>query len=137
MSELTRFSVSLDGDLLDNFDSWVEQEGYPTRSKAVADLIREALVRDEWAQGHEVAGAIMMVFDHHRRDLVNRLVDIQHDYHGLIVSSQHIHLDHDNCLELVVVKGAPVRIRELHRKLKGVKGVKFAELATASTGEDL
>jgi CopG family nickel-responsive transcriptional regulator len=137
MTDLTRFSVSLDRDLLKRFDDRVIEEGYPTRSKAVADLIRDALVRREWDQGKEVAGAVMMVFDHHRRDLVNRLVDIQHDFHGLVVSSQHIHLDHDNCLELVVVKGDPARIRELHRRLKGVKGVKLAQLATASTGEGL
>lgn len=137
MTELQRFSVSLDGELLRRFDRWVGEEGYPTRSKAVGDLIRDALMHREWAAGHEVAGAVMMVFDHHRRDLVNRLVDIQHDYQDLVVSSQHIHLDHDNCLEMVVVKGDPARIRELHRKLKGSKGVKLAQLATASTGEAL
>ena len=118
MGNVTRFSVSVDERLLAQFDRKVREEKYPTRSKAVADLIRDSLVRDQWARGQEVAGAVVMVFDPHRRQLVGRLVDVQHDYHDLIVSSQHVHLDHDNCLEIVVVKGAPARIRKLHRMLK-------------------
>ncbi|MBU0678252.1 MAG: nickel-responsive transcriptional regulator NikR [Verrucomicrobia bacterium] len=137
MSKLTRLSVSLDENLLKEFDDLVEREGYPTRSKAVADLIRESLISEEWAHGKDVAGAIMMVFDHHKRQLVGHLVDVQHDYHDLIAASQHIHLDHDNCLEVVVVRGKPARVQELHRKLKGTKGVKYAGLTMASTGKHL
>lgn len=129
--------MSVDEDLLKKFDRQTGAEGYPTRSKAVADLMRDRLVREEWAAGREVAAAIIMVFDHHKRDLSNRLTHIQHDYHGLIISSQHVHLDHHNCLEIVVVRGAPKKVRDLARKLKAVKGVKYCSLAAASTGSEL
>ncbi|NCC51706.1 MAG: nickel-responsive transcriptional regulator NikR [Spartobacteria bacterium] len=136
-SKLTRFSVSLDEGLLDRFDTDIEAEGYPTRSKAIADLISNSLIRKEWLSGKEVAAAIIMVYDHHKHGLTNRLTRIQHDYHHLIIASQHIHLDHDNCLEIVVVKGRPGPIQELTRKLKGAKGVKHVSLAAASTGQHL
>lgn len=137
MSKLTRFTVSLDEALLGRFDNLIKKSGYPTRSKAVKDLISNALVEEEWKTGKEVAAAIIMVYDHHRRGLSNMLTHVQHDYHDLIVSSQHVHLDHHNCLEIVVVKGRPNKVQELAGKLKGTKGVKYASLAAASTGEQL
>ena len=93
MSKLTRFTVSLDDGLLARFDAQIKKNGYPTRSKAVADLIADALVKHEWKAGKEVAAAIIMVYDHHKRGLSMKLTHVQHDYHHLIVSSQHIHLD--------------------------------------------
>jgi CopG family transcriptional regulator, nickel-responsive regulator len=137
MSGLTRFSVSVEGDLLERFDRLAVRGKYPTRSKAVADLMRESLVGHEWKSGKEVAAAIVMVYDHHRRNLSGRLTDTQHDYHDMIISSQHVHLDHHNCLEVVIVKGLPGRVEELARKLKATKGVKFSSLAAASTGKAL
>ena len=137
MSELARFSVSLDKSLLERFDALVQQDGYPTRSKAVADLIGSSLVRDEWRTSSEVAGVIIMVYDHHKRNLTHELTHTQHDYHDLIVSTQHIHLDHHNCLEIVVVKGLPPKVAELASRLKTLKGVKYCNLAAASTGESL
>jgi CopG family nickel-responsive transcriptional regulator len=137
MSELVRFSVSIDGDLLKRFDRQIKVGGYPTRSKAVADLIRDGLVEEEWKKGKEVAAAIIMVYDHHKRDLSRRLTHIQHDYHDLIISSQHVHLDHDNCFEIVVVRGVAKKIRKLTRALKAAKGVKYTSVATASTGRGL
>lgn len=134
MSKVTRFTVSLDDGLLDRFDEQIRKEGYPTRSKAIADLIGNALVKQEWDSGKEVAAAIVLVYDHHKRGLSTKLTHIQHDYHHLIVSSQHIHLDHNHCLEIVVVRGNPREVRELAGKLKGTKGVKFTSLAAASTG---
>lgn len=137
MSSLVRFSVSAEEGLVRRFDRQVRAQGYPTRSKAVADLMRDSLVKGTWKAGREVAAAIIMVFDHHKRDLTGRLTGIQHDYHDLIISSQHIHLDHDNCLEIVVVRGAPKRVQALARKLRATKGVKYTSLAAASTGRDL
>ncbi len=134
MSDLARFSVSLDRDLLERFDSLVAQDGYPTRSKAIADLIAGSLIREEWRSGSDVAGVIIMVYDHHKRNLTHELTHTQHDYHELIVSSQHIHLDHHNCLELVVVKGDPSRITELSHRLKTLKGVKYCTLSAAASG---
>lgn len=137
MGELARFTVSVEDDLLERFDRQLEKDGYPTRSKAITDLMRDSLVRREWEGGDEVAAAIVLVYDHHASDLSGRLTRLQHDYHEVIVSTQHIHLDHDNCLEIVVVRGRPKLVEELANKLKAVKGVKFSSLAAASTGKQL
>ncbi|MBC8415506.1 MAG: nickel-responsive transcriptional regulator NikR [Candidatus Cloacimonetes bacterium] len=137
MSELIRFGVSLEKGLLQKFDKHIKKENYANRSNAIADLIRDKLIRQEWAEDKEVAGAIIMVFDHHQRDLVNNLTNIQHDYHKYIISSQHIHLDHDNCFEIVVVKGKPNQLEELANKLKAAKGVKHASLSLATTGKEV
>lgn len=135
MSSLARFSVSVEERLLARFDARNEKLGYPTRSKAVADLIRESLVQEEWKSGQDVAAAIVLVYDHHKRNLSERLNDIQHHAHHLIISTQHVHLDHDNCLEIIIVRGHPRDVERLANRLKAVKGVKYASLAAASTGE--
>jgi len=137
MSGLVRFSVSIDEKLLEGFDRRLHKAGCPTRSKAIADLIRDDIVKDEWKGGREVAAAVILVYDHNKRDLSNKLTRIQHDYHTLVISSQHIHLDHDNCLEIVVVRGKPAKVGELAKRLKATKGVKYCSLAAASTGEHL
>jgi CopG family nickel-responsive transcriptional regulator len=137
MSEIVRFGVSLEKELLDKFDRLIKEKKYPNRSEAIRDLIRENLVKREWVEGKEVAGAITLVFDHHKRELVNNLTDIQHDFHQLIISNQHIHLDHSNCLEIIVVKGKPIEVRGLANKLKSTKGVKYGSLSIATTGREL
>lgn len=137
MSSLSRFSVSVDSKLLQRFDEQTRSQGYPTRSKAVADLMRRSLVQEEWRTGRDVAAAIILVYDHHRRGLSRRLTRIQHEHYGLVVSSQHVHLDHDNCLEVVIVRGKPRSVEELARKLRTAKGVKYGSLAAASTGRNL
>ena len=137
MSDIIRFGVSLEKELLEKFDILIKEKKYPNRSEAIRDLIRENLVRREWVEGKEVAGAITLVFDHHKRDLVNNLTDIQHDFRQLIISSQHIHLDHDNCLEIIVVRGKPTEVRELADKLRAAKGVKYGSLSIATTGKEL
>lgn len=137
MSEIVRFGVSLEKELLEKFDKLIKEKKYPNRSEAIRDLIRENLVKKEWTEGKEVAGAITLVFDHHKRELVNTLTDIQHDFHQLIISSQHIHLDHDNCLEIIVVRGKPIEVRGLADKLKSTKGVKYGSLSIATTGKEL
>lgn len=137
MAGLTRFSVSIDEALLAQFDRQAAREGCPTRSKAIADLIRDSLVRQEWKTGREVAAAIVMVYDHHKHDLSHRLTHIQHEHHKIILSTQHIHLDHDNCLEIVVVRGRPSAVEGLANLLKAAKGVKFCSVAAASTGANI
>jgi len=137
MSEIVRFGVSLEKELLDKFDRLTKEKKYPNRSEAIRDLIRENLVKREWVEGKEVAGVITLVFDHHKRELVNTLTDVQHDFHILIISSQHIHLDHDNCLEIIVVRGKPTEVRELADKLRATKGVKYGSLSIATTGKEL
>ena len=137
MSEVVRFGVSLEKELLNKFDRLIKEKKYSNRSEAIRDLIREDLVKREWVEDKEVAGAISLVFDHHKRDLVNILTDIQHDFYPIIISSQHIHLDHNNCLEIIVVRGKPAEVRELANKLKSNRGVKYGALSIATTGKEL
>lgn len=136
MSDLVRFGVSLEKGLLEKFDRIIQQRRYTNRSEALRDLIRQELVRKEWAEDGEVAGAITFVYDHHKRELVNRVVDIQHDFQKVIISTQHIHLDHDNCLEIVAVKGKPREIEKVADLLKAVKGVRYGTLSMSSIGKD-
>ncbi|HNX91034.1 MAG TPA: nickel-responsive transcriptional regulator NikR [Candidatus Omnitrophota bacterium] len=137
MAEVTRFGVSIEKDLIDKFDKAIKKENYSNRSEAIRDLIREKFVKEEWTTGGDVAGTITVIYDHHRRDLVNKLIDIQHDTHDLIVSGQHIHLDHHNCMEIIVVRGQAEKAKQLADKLRSVKGVKFGQLSMASTGKNL
>ena len=137
MANLVRFSVSLEEALLAKFDKDIKKDNYPTRSKAIKDLIREKLVKKEWVKGKNIMGAIILVYDHHKRELANKLTDIQHDFHDAVISSQHVHLDHDNCLEVVIVKGKPKEVEELTRKLKTTKGIKYCSLNMATTGKEI
>jgi CopG family nickel-responsive transcriptional regulator len=134
MSELIRFGVSLEKDLLRKFDLLSRHKGYSNRSEAIRGLIREELIKKEWAGNKDIAGAIILVYDHHRRELLDRLTDIQHDHSRLIISTQHIHLDHHNCLEIIVIRGKSNDARRLRDILKSAKGVKYAALTMATTG---
>lgn len=137
MSKLARFGVSLEKDLLTNFDSHLKSKKYTNRSEAIRDLIREDLVKKRWQEGKEIAGTITVIYDHHKRELVNKLMDIQHDFGDAIISTQHIHLDHHNCLEIIAVKGSPGQAQELADTLRAVKWVKHATLGMSSTGRDI
>jgi len=137
VSELARVSISLERRLLDQFDRLLKEEGYPTRSEAVKDLIRKRLVAREWGKGRDVAGAVALVYDHHHRSLVNRLMEIQHDFSRLIVSVQHIHVSHDSCLEFVIVKGRAAEIRRLVTRLRSAKGLKHHALMMTTTGREI
>ncbi len=135
MGDLARFSVSIEEDLLAAFDKLIARDGYPTRSEAVKHLVREALVDKEWKGKGNVAGAIVMVYDHHKRDVVRKLLNVQHDYGEIIIATQHVHLDHDNCLEMVTVKGKASRIHKLTRTLKMLKGLKHSDVLMTTTGQ--
>lgn len=137
MSKLVRFGVSLEEDLLTRFDRLIKQRKYTNRSEALRDMIREELVKKEWTENKEVTGAISLVYDHHTRELVTKVLDVQHDYHTCILSSQHIHLDHHNCFEIVVTKGKAKEIENLFQKLKSIKNVKHAGFMMATQGKDL
>jgi CopG family transcriptional regulator, nickel-responsive regulator len=133
-----RFSATLEAGLLVRFDQFLGRHGYENRSEAVRDLIRKALVADEWQGGKaDVMGVITLVYDHHRPNLLNRITQIQHDSEALIVSTTHVHMDHHNCLEIVIVKGKPARVRELADSLTTLKGVKNGSLSAATTGKQL
>lgn len=137
MSKLVRFGVSLDKDLLKSFDARRKEKSYTNRSEAIRDLIREDLVKHEWQEDKETAGAVTLIYDHHKRELVNKLMDIQHDFGNIIISSQHIHLDHNNCLEIIAVKGTPKKAQRLADSLKAVKGVKHGTLSMSTTGKNI
>lgn len=137
MAGIFRFGISLDKDLLDKFDRLIRDKNYSNRSEAFRDLIRQELVKKEWQEGREVAGAINLIYDHHRRELLNRITDIQHDFQKLIISTQHIHLDHNNCLEIVAVQGSPREVQKLADTLTAIKGVKHGALSMSSTGREI
>lgn len=137
MSDLFRFGVSLDKALLDKFDRYIRERNYSNRSEAFRDLIRQELIKKEWQEGDDVAGAITLIYDHHRKDLLNKITDLQHDFQKIIISTQHIHLDHDNCLEIVAVRGQARQVTKLANVLKSIKGVKHCTLSMSSTGEHI
>jgi CopG family nickel-responsive transcriptional regulator len=137
MSDLFRFGVSLDKALLDKYDRYIRQRNYSNRSEAFRDLIRQELIKKEWQEGDDVAGAITLIYDHHRKDLLNKITDLQHDFQKIIISTQHIHLDHDNCLEIVAVRGQSREVTKLADMLKSIKGVKHCTLSMSSTGEHI
>ncbi|MDD5560695.1 MAG: nickel-responsive transcriptional regulator NikR [Candidatus Omnitrophica bacterium] len=132
---LIRFGVSIEKGLLARFDRLIRDKEYTNRSEAFRDLIRKELVLEQWQGSHEIAGAITLIYNHHKRELVNKLMDIQHDFGDSIISSQHIHLDHDNCLEVIAVKGSPQQAQKLADSLKSVKGVKHGTLSMSTTGK--
>ncbi|MFH0739471.1 MAG: nickel-responsive transcriptional regulator NikR [Candidatus Omnitrophota bacterium] len=137
MPKLVRFGVSLDQELLERFDRLIKERDYTCRSEAFRDLIRQELVQKQWQGAGEIAGAITLIYDHHKRELVNKLMDIQHDFGNVIISSQHIHLDHSNCLEIIAVKGSAKKAQKLADSLKSVKGVKHETLSMSTTGKDI
>ena len=129
-----RFGVSLEKTLIEKFDRYIRERNYTNRSEALRDLIRQELIKKEWVEGDDVAGAVTLIYDHHRKDLLNKITHIQHHFQKVIISTQHIHLDHDNCLEIVAVRGSAVEAQRLADTLKSIKGVKHSTLAMSSTG---
>jgi CopG family nickel-responsive transcriptional regulator len=137
MKDTARFAVSLDQNLLEDFDKMRHRQGYENRSEAVRDLIRNHLVEQEWDDKENAMGTITLVFNHHKRNLTEKLTDIQHDYHNLVISTMHVHLDHDNCLEILAVKGSGRKIRSLSDRLISTKGVKHGKLTLTTVGKEI
>ena len=138
MSKLIRFGVSVDSDLLEKFDELNEKRGFKNRSEAIRDLIREKLVTEEWAQtDNETVGVFSIVYDHHQNELSQILNNLQHNYLDIIVSSTHIHIDHHNCLEVIILKGESHRIKAITNRLSAERGIKHGKLIMTSTGVGL
>ncbi len=129
-----RFGVSLEESTLRRLDNLVEEKQFPNRSRAIRFLIEKIVVEQKWEDNREVAGAVVLVYDHHKRNLSERSVNAQHEYHKLILSVQHVHLDHDYCLETIVVKGKAKELTRLADRLIGMKGIKHGELLMTETG---
>ncbi len=142
MSEITRFGVSLDEELLKDFDKFIKEKGYQNRSEAIRDLIRDMLVEREWESemegrdGDRMA-VVSIVYNHHQSDLQNRLTDTQHSHHGVVHSTLHIHLDEDNCLEILVLKGGAKDIISLGDNLISTRGVRHGKMILTTTGKSL
>lgn len=138
MSELTRISMSLEEHLLESFDKLIARKGYGTRSEAIRDLIRDALLRD---QGRKLAGeqvaVVTMVYDHHARELAARLIDKQHHHHDLVISSLHVHLGERHCLEVSVLRGQAEAVSQLADELLATKGVLHGEVCYTSGEQGL
>jgi CopG family nickel-responsive transcriptional regulator len=134
--QTVRFAISLDQDLLEDFDQLCARRHYESRSEAIRDLIRDRLVEQNWDDKSETMGTITIVFNHHVRDLTEKLTSIQHDYHRLILSTLHVHLDHDHCLEVLVVKGTGRDIRRVADSLISTKGVKHGKLTMTTAGQE-
>ena len=127
-----RFGVSLEEGLLSELDKIVEEQSFANRSQAIRHMIRKNMVEKQWSTNKLVAGAIMLVYDHHKRDLQKRSTDLQHDYHDLILSVQHVHLDHHNCIETIIIKGKAEELTRLADALIAIKGIKYGKLVMSS-----
>jgi CopG family nickel-responsive transcriptional regulator len=133
MDKIIRFTISLPEPLLDELDKKVTEQGYVSRSEFIRDLIREKMIRDEWEGGYEeVIGVLTIVYTHHQNDLVQKITDIQHDANVHIMCTTHVHVNHENCLETIMLKGLADDIVSFSQKISGLKGVKFAKLVQAA-----
>ena len=138
MPAITRFGVSIEERLLKNFDRLIAEKGYQNRSEAIRDLIRDSFVQEEGKEGtKEMVGTIAIVYSHHTRELSRTLTDMQHRFYKSILSTLHVHLDQDHCLEVLVVRGKGDDLKKIGDRLIGTKGVKHGKLSLTSTGQNL
>ncbi len=138
MANVVRFGVSIEERLLERFDSFITEKSYVNRSEALRDLIRASLVEEQWQIGEvEAVGTVTLVYDHHAHDLADKLTDHQHVHHREIVSTLHVHLDADYCLEVIVLRGQAREIKHIADSLIGTKGVKHGKFVATATGEIL
>lgn len=137
MSDLVRLSLSIEKPLFDQLEKLVKKSGYENRSEFVRDLIRDRLVKGEWDKDEEVLGTITLVYDHHRRQLTEKLIDLQHHHHAHVLVTTHVHLTHDLCAEVILVRGQASLIRKLADAIHQQKGVLHSELSMTSTGSEL
>lgn len=132
MKTIKRFGVSLEDELFKELESLVKRHKFPNRSQAIRFLIRKNLTEEAYEENKEVSGAVVMIYDHHKRELVNKSLDIQHEFGDIILATQHVHLEHHNCLELIALKGKASRLKELSDKLISLKGVKHGKLVVTA-----
>lgn len=133
MSEMERVSLAIEPELLARFDTLIERSG-GNRSEAVRDLIRGRLIEEEWTSSAsaDAVATVTLVYDHAKRDLADRLLEVGHDNHGAVIASMHVHLDHDNCLEVLALRGRPKKLRAIADHLIGMKGVKHGKMVLSS-----
>ena len=134
---LKRFTVSMEDSLLEDFDDFIQERHYQNRSEALRDLIRNRIIEKEWAADKDVMGVISLVYDHHQPNLQEKVTELQHDFHHQIVSTTHVHMDHDNCLEVIIVRGKAGEVQGLADSLRALRGVRNSNLSMGSTGQHL
>lgn len=138
MADLVRFGVSIPDDLLEKFDVLISEKGYTNRSEAIRDLIRDRLVEDQWNESdHVVVGTVTVVYNHEQSELAQKLTEIQHRRHDLIISSVHVHLDAHNCLEVLIMRGTSGEVRRAGEMLISTRGVKHGKITMTTTGKEL
>jgi CopG family nickel-responsive transcriptional regulator len=140
MSDVSRFGVSVEDELLKSFDRLITEQGYPNRSEALRDLMRDALVRarlETHPNAAAVLGTLTLVYDHHASELTDRMAGIQHDHHELVVSVLHVHISHDDCMEVIVLRGTAGEVREIADSLLSLKGVKHGKLFVTLPTEEM
>jgi CopG family nickel-responsive transcriptional regulator len=134
MNTLIRFGVSMEKKLLERFDRMIKTMGYTTRSEAIRDIVRDRLVEQAVQGGNaEIFGVLTLVYDHHKRELEDRLTDFQHHHFKNIITTSHVHIDHHNCLEVVILRGKARILKNIMEHLLSIKGVKHAKLVLTST----
>lgn len=132
-----RFTVSIEPALSAKLETLMRRTGEANRSKMVSDLVRARLVEEEWDDDRDALGTITLLYDHHRRQLLNALADVQHDYHDQVLCATHVHLSHSLCAEVIIVRGRAEGIRALADRMRRLKGVLHCTLGMSSTGERL
>ncbi|MGI6165434.1 MAG: nickel-responsive transcriptional regulator NikR [Limnochordia bacterium] len=131
--ELSRFGVSVDSNLLTKFDQLITNQGYTNRSEAIRDMMRDYLAdHAKEEKGVMIVGTLTLLYDHHVRELSDRLTDLQHHYHQNIISTLHVHLDQSLCLEVLILKGKNQDIEKIAGKLISTRGVKYGKLTSTS-----
>jgi len=137
MGELVRTGVSLEQELLAKFDQAIRKKRYQNRSEAIRDLIRDYLVGEEVHGDLPVVGTLSLIYDHHRPNLTERLVEAQHRAGGKVLAATHVHLDHHNCLEVIIMKGRGADLENLANGILSLRGVKHGRLVITTTGKHL
>lgn len=134
MSKLARTALAIDQDLLKKFDAWMASHGYTNRSEAVRDLIRGALVEQEWTDPRaEVVASLSIIFDHAAHQLAQEVTRLQHEDHHAIMCSQHVHLNHHDCLEVIIMRGTAEQLRRISDTIISTRGIKAGQLTILST----
>ena len=137
MSDLVRMSIAIEKPLFDRLEALLKKNGYENRSEFIRDVVRDLLVKEEWNKDQEVLGTITLLYDHHQRQLSERLIDLQHGHDAAVLVTTHLHLSHDLCAEVILVRGRASRVRDLANEIHQQKGVLHAELSMTSTGTNL
>ena len=137
MAHLVRTGISLESDLLERFDRVIHKKGYKNRSEAIRDLVRDYAVAEDVEENRIVVGTVTMVYDHHRPKLAERLIEAQHHAEGQVLAATHVHLDHHNCLEVIIMRGRSSDVSHLADRILSLRGVKHGKLVLTTQGKDL